>query len=74
MSRLKDSNPSLAASAEQYPVPCPKCGADANFTGVSTVLGNAYLLHLTVVCGGCQHSWTVERPTLPLDLRRRREP
>jgi len=72
MTRLKDTDLSLPASAEQYPVPCPKCGADANVRGVSTVVGDASLLHLKVVCGGCQHSWTVAKPTLPLGIGSRR--
>ena len=74
MSRPKDSDPSLPGSAAGYPVPCPKCGADADFTGLSTVVGKPNLLHLKIVCEGCQYSWVVEKSTLPLSIRGRRQP
>ena len=69
VSRPNASDPSFPVSTEQYPVPCPECGADAHFTGVSTVVGHADLLHLTVECGGCRYTWTIAKSTLPLGIR-----
>ena len=70
MTHPKDSEPSSSADADDpYPVPCTKCGAEATLRGVNTVVGEADLLQLTIVCGGCRHSWVVERSTLPKGLR-----
>jgi hypothetical protein len=74
MSRPTNGDPPLPAVAEEYPVPCPKCGTDATLRGVSIIVGNANLLHLTIVCGGCPHSWIVEKPTFPVGARDRGEP